>query len=251
LYDFKLQKEMLDISLALLEERGIKSDCALGGGTALSAYYWQHRFSTDIDMFIHNGTVKDLNKIDPRKASSTIQAKLTKINYTGNLKKHPIYTELSIDDESKMQFFVVKGRTTIPYSKVTLWGKSIFIESIEEIIAKKVFYRCEDANARDLFDLGVAIYKDSTILMSINVGKEKIEKLFASVETIIQNTELMDIYKLEIEMMSPSEQYTNIANHYITYLHNFLSNYLSALNQSIHDMQEFCAELKEYSYKLQ
>jgi len=37
--------------------------------------------------------------------------------------------------------------------------KNIFVESIEEIIAKKVYSRCEDANARDLFDLVIAIYK--------------------------------------------------------------------------------------------
>ena len=248
MYDFQLQKEMLDISLALLAERGIKADCALGGGTALSAYYWQHRFSTDIDIFIHNGTVKDLNRIGPRKTSASIKAQLTKINYRGNLKKHPIYTELSIDDDSKMQFFVVKGHTAIPYSQVRLWDKNIFLESIEEIIAKKVYYRCEDANARDLFDLAIAIYKDPTILMSINVPKEKLEKLLASVETITQSDDLMDIYKLEIEMMSPAEQYTNIAINYITYLNTFLSNYLSGLNQAIPNMEEFCEELKEYSY---
>lgn len=85
MYDFKLQEEMLDISLALLKERGIKADCALGGGTALSAYYWQHRFSTDIDIFIHNGSKEDLNLIDPRKTSAAIKAQLIKINYRGAL----------------------------------------------------------------------------------------------------------------------------------------------------------------------
>ncbi len=248
MYDFQLQKEMLDISLALLKERGIEADCALGGGTALSAYYWQHRFSSDIDMFIHNGTAEDLKKIDPRKTSKAIKAQLTKIKYTGDLKKHPIYTELAIDQNSKMQFFVVKDYTAVPYSEVTLWGKNILIESVAEIIAKKVYYRCEDANARDLFDLTVAIYKDPTVLMSINVAKEKLEKLLDSVETIIQSEELLNTYKLEIEMMAPAEQYTNIAMNYITYLNTFLSNYLVALDRRIPDMQEFCEELREHSF---
>jgi predicted nucleotidyltransferase component of viral defense system len=250
MYDFQLQKEMLDISLALLEERGVKADCALGGGTALSAYYWQHRFSTDIDIFIHNGTKEDLNRIDPRRTSAGIKVQLKKINYRGDLKKHPIYTELAIDDDSKMQFFVVKGHTTIPYSKVILWNKQIFVESIEEIIAKKVYYRCEDANARDLFDLAVAIYKDPSILMSINVAKEKLEKLLVSVETIAESKELTNTYKLEIKMMSPAAEYTDIAMNCITYLNTFLSNYLSALNQRMPNMKEFCEELQEYSYSL-
>ena len=67
MYNFQLQEEILDISLALLEECRVTAGCALGGGTALSAYYWQHRFSTDIDIFIHNGTKEDLHRIDPRK----------------------------------------------------------------------------------------------------------------------------------------------------------------------------------------
>ena len=248
MYNFQLQKEMLDISLSLLDECGVKAVCALGGGTALSAYYWQHRFSTDIDIFIHNGTQEDLNRIDPRKTTEVIKAQLKKINYRGNLKKHPIYTELSIDDDNKMQFFIVKDHTTIPYSKVILWNKEIFVESIEEIIAKKVYYRCEDANARDLFDLAVAIYKVPSILMSINVAKEKLEKLLVSVETIAQSKELINIYKLEIEMMSPATEYTDIAINCITYLNTFLSNYLTAVNLSIPNMQDFCEELKEYSY---
>jgi len=249
MYNFQLQEKMLDISLALLEECGVKADYALGGGTALSAHYWQHRFSTDIDIFIHNGTKKDLNRIDPRKTSEVIKAQLKKINYRGDLKKHPIYTELSIDDDSKMQFFVVKSHTTIPYSKVILWNKEIFVESIEEIIAKKVYYRCEEANARDLFDLAVAINKNPSILMSINVAKEKLEKLLVSVGTIAQSKELTDIYKLEIKMMSPATEYTDIAMNCISYLNTFLSNYLSAINQRIPNMQEFCEELKEYSYR--
>lgn len=54
MYDFQLQEEMLDISLELLRDVGIDAPSALGGGTALSAYYWQHRFSTDIDIFIYS-----------------------------------------------------------------------------------------------------------------------------------------------------------------------------------------------------
>ena len=123
------------------------------------------------------------------------------------------------------------------------------VESIEEIIAKKVYYRCEEANARDLFDLAVAINKNPSILMSINVTKEKLEKLLVSVGTIAQSKELTDIYKLEIKMMSPAAEYTDIAMNCISYLNTFLSNYLSAINHRIPNMKEFCEELKEYSYR--
>lgn len=250
MYNFQLQEEMLDISLALLEERGITDPSALGGGTALSAYYWQHRFSTDIDIFIYSDRANVLNKIDPRKTSPDIKARLSKINYTDDLKKHPIYTELAIDDDSKMQFFTVKGFTSTPHSKVTLWGKTILIESIEEIIAKKIFYRCGDANSRDLFDIAVAIHKDPTILMSINVEKEKIEILMNSVGTISENEDLMNTYREDIGMISPAAEYIDIAENAIIYLEKFLSNYLGGLDINIQDMDQYCEELKRHSYSV-
>lgn len=241
---------MLDISLALLGERGITEPSALGGGTALSAYYWQHRFSTDIDIFIYSDRVNVLNEIDPRKTSSYIKARLSQINYIDDLKKHPIYTELATDDDSKIQFFTVKGFTSTPHSKVTLWGKTILIESIEEIIAKKVFYRCGDANSRDLFDIAVAIHKDPTILMSINVEKEKIEILMNSVGIISEDEDLMNTYRADIRMMSPAAEYLDIAENAIIYLEKFLSNYLGGLDTNIQDMDEYCVELKRYSYSV-
>ena len=240
---------MLDISLALLRDVGIRAPSALGGGTALSAFYWHHRFSTDIDIFIYSSEKNVLTKIDPRNANVDIQARLSKINYEGDLKKHPIYTEIAMDENSKMQFFTVKGFTSTPYSQVILWGKDILIETVEEIIAKKVYYRCGDANTRDLFDIAVAIYKDPTILISLNVPREKLERLYDSVTTIFEDKHLMQIYKEEIEMMKPSGEYIDIAKNGIIYLKTFLESYLSGLEMNIPTMEEYCKELKEYSYK--
>jgi predicted nucleotidyltransferase component of viral defense system len=250
MYDFQLQEEMLDISLELLRDVGIDAPSALGEGTALSAYYWQHRFSTDLDIFIYSSEKNVLNKIDPRNANDDIKSRLSKINYGNDLKKHPIYTEIAIDENSKMQFFTVKGFTATPYSQVRLWEKDIFIESIEEIIAKKVYYRCGDANSRDLFDIAVAIYKDPTILISINVPKEKLEKLYDSVTVIFENEQLLKIYKDDIEMMKPREEYIDIAINGIIYLKTFLESYLSGLQLNIPTMEEYCIELKEYSYNV-
>ncbi len=52
MYNFESQQKMLSVSLALLEEKGINNISAIGGGTGLAAYYWDHRYSTDIDIFI-------------------------------------------------------------------------------------------------------------------------------------------------------------------------------------------------------
>lgn len=46
MYDFSKQKEMYEATQLLLEENSIQEVSALGGGTALAAYYWNHRYST-------------------------------------------------------------------------------------------------------------------------------------------------------------------------------------------------------------
>jgi hypothetical protein len=52
MYNFSKQKEMFNVAFQLLEENNLKEVSSLGGGTALAAYYWNHRYSTDIDIFI-------------------------------------------------------------------------------------------------------------------------------------------------------------------------------------------------------
>ena len=52
---------MLALAIDALKSIGIYEDTSLGGGTALSAYYWEHRYSTDIDLFIDNSnTLNDI-----------------------------------------------------------------------------------------------------------------------------------------------------------------------------------------------
>ena len=85
MYDFTVQRNMLNVSLELLEENSIREISALGGGTALASYYWNHRFSTDIDIFIYGEKAyKDLLK--PNKWSVNIQDKMSKLGYEGDFK---------------------------------------------------------------------------------------------------------------------------------------------------------------------
>ena len=53
MYDFFKQKEMLAVTLDLLSQNNLLEISSLGGGTALAAFYFNHRYSTDIDIFIY------------------------------------------------------------------------------------------------------------------------------------------------------------------------------------------------------
>jgi predicted nucleotidyltransferase component of viral defense system len=164
---------MLSVSLELLKENKIENISALGGGTALAAYYWNHRYSTDINIFIYSKG-KTIDKLRSNLWSDKVTKRMKDIGFYGDFKMHPIYTELVIDENSKMQFFDVNNYTKDPYNRIKLWDLECNIESIGEIIAKKIYYRCEKGNARNLFDIALAIHKKPDILNSLNIKQEKI-----------------------------------------------------------------------------
>ena len=249
MFDFKIQEEMLCVSLDLLEHGDVIDVYALGGGTALSAFYWEHRFSTDIDIFIYSKDRKILHKIDPRYTSKSIKKKLKDLNYTGDLKNNGVYMELAIDDDKKMQFFPAKPFTSTPYKKGILWGKEIYIESIEEIIAKKIYYRCGDGNSRDLFDIAIGICKNPAILVSINGEKKKLEILLETVNVILKDKVLMVTYNDEISMMEPAEEYKDIATNTIEFLNIFLDEYLQAIGRKMADIEEYCEDIFSLAYE--
>lgn len=74
------------------------------------------------------------------------------------------------------------------------------------------------------------------------------ERLYDSVTAIFENEQLLKIYKDDIEMMKPREEYIDIAINGIIYLKTFLESYLAGLQMNIPTMEEYCIELKEYSY---
>ena len=249
MYNFAIQKKMLEISLKMLEENNISEVAALGGGTALSAFYWdEHRFSTDIDIFIYANEEKK-NLLRPNKWSNSIKADMAEIGYTGDFKFQNIYVEFALNKDYKMQFFDVKPFTTTPYTKELLWGQNINIESIEEIIAKKIHYRCEKGNARDLFDIAIAINLNPNILNNLGRLKHnKIELLFDTVAQIKEDKQLFDNYLRKISEMNPIAKYKTLSLKTIDYLYEFLENYCGLYNMGIECDKNDFIEIEKIVY---
>ncbi|KYJ85575.1 nucleotidyl transferase AbiEii/AbiGii toxin family protein [Sulfurovum riftiae] len=248
MYDFSIQKEMLRAALQLLEEKDLLTHAALGGGTALSAYYWGHRYSTDIDMFIHSkeNIAKALRQ---NQWSSDFLKRIQALGYTNGYKSNPIYTEIAIDNACKIQYFSVVDRTKEPYTKMKLWDMDVAIESIEEIIAKKIYFRASVGNARDLFDIALAVHKKPHILNEINLPFKSIETLFETVTSIKNDADLREEYGNEIDQMNPHGNYKFIAEYTVPYLHLFLESYCAAHHTGIVLEDEDCKEIEMYAYE--
>jgi len=246
MYNFTPQKNLMNAALYLLKKHNLDDVSALGGGTALAAYYWNHRYSTDIDIFTHSK--QDISLLfRSSKWDSKFRSIMQSLDYKSS-KIHPIYTEFVFKDNFKMQFLSVEDKTDNPYNKVSLWGMDLLVESVEEIIAKKIYFRSHKGNARDLFDIAIAIHKDPIILNKFKIPLEKIDELLQTISIIHEDEKLIAEYIYEIYLMNPNPEYKDIATHCIQYLKSFLESYIEAKNLGIVLTNNELAEIEIYSY---
>ena len=232
MYDFSKQREMFEATQLLLEENNLQEVSALGGGTALAAYYWNHRYSTDIDIFIYDKEDKK-HLLKDSNWTENIKNTMENIGYTGGFINHPIYLEITIDKDSKIQFFDVIKKSKIPFQKVQLWDREVLVETVEEIIAKKIHYSADKGNARDLFDIVVAFHKEPDILNKTTLKQDKVKILFQTVENIYNSQDLKDLYLEEIKQMNPNSEYGILAKNTIEYLYKLLENICASYDMGI------------------
>ena len=247
MYDFSKQKAMLEATLLLLEENNLNKVSTLGGGTALASYYWNHRYSTDIDIFIYDEEDKKY-LLKESTWSEKVKTSMTSIGYEGNFRSHPIYSEIVINEDSKIQVFDVVKKSHTPYQEVNLWGHKLLIDTVEEIIAKKIYYRADKGNSRDLFDIAIAFNKEPDILTKTLLTKNKIITLFETVSNIYSNQPLKDLYLEEIQQMNPNSEYEFLANNTIEYLYNLLENICGAYDIAHNLSTEEYIEIESYVY---
>ena len=176
-----------------------------GGGTALAIYHFQHRKSFDIDVFVTDPQL--LNYLSPKHwlEDSPLFNTVKYIDLTNHIR---LLTKKNI----KIDILVAQdflGNPIVDSSKA-FFHEDIYIESLEDILAKKIVYRKEQNKSRDIIDLGVALFHDPFIF----------EKLLQSEAVTLQdlhdlNTALtkLDIqrYLDEIDLVEPVDYYVEVA----------------------------------------
>ncbi len=226
MYDFTAQEKMLKVANNLLIEKELINVAAFGGGTALSAYYWNHRFSTDIDIFLY-GEINYKEQLRESTWDNGIEKTFTDIGYKkGNMINHNKYLEFKITTEEKIQFLDVVKRTNNPYKQGNVFGVDMQIETINEIVAKKVFFRGNKGNSRDIFDIAVALHKNPFIFQEINTPLNKLEVFLEKLADIESNETLLEGYRKEILELKPANEYKIIAHIAVEYLLEYLNDYV-------------------------
>lgn len=202
-------KELLNLAIDILEEANINTDdWAFGGGTALM-FYFHHRKSRDVDIFLKNPQL--LTRLSPRlneKAEEISKEYIEQANFI----------KLKLNSQ-EIDFIVAPNLTGLKPKKVKIDSKEIYIEQPEEIIAKKLFYRPESLKIRDIID-AVEVFKNSPNLMNILkknklLNEEVIKKRFEYLKKKEKDLNISDL-QLEkpINIQEVFDTFENLLNKY-------------------------------------
>lgn len=162
-------KSLLERALWLMES--IKSDgytlprWSLGGGTVLMFYY-AHRKSKDIDIFVPDPQF--LGYVNPRLGGRGEEV-------TTDYRDGTEFVKLFLP-EGEIDFVASSTLTENPFEEHEVLGRKILLETPIEIVAKKLWYRGDRATPRDLLDLALVIEQHySEILDHSGVFAKNIE----------------------------------------------------------------------------
>ena len=177
-----------------------------GGGTALAIYYFQHRLSLDIDLFATDMQV--LSYLSPKhwidetnnfNSSSYIDL----AHHIRVLeKRNNIKIDLLVSQSSSSNYLVDDSKM--------LFNETIYVESIEDIIAKKIVYRRNDNLTRDIIDVAIAIkHTDNffeNLLEAGLINQNDIQELYNALSHLDKTT-----FDEELEIVAPFEKYLDDA----------------------------------------
>ncbi|MHB0770694.1 nucleotidyl transferase AbiEii/AbiGii toxin family protein [Bradyrhizobium sp. 5.13L] len=180
-------------------EQQIIERWTFGGGTAMMLQI-DHRISHDIDIFLPDPQV--LPFLDPRRHDFDFE--IRPADYMGDgarlLKLGFAFGEID--------FIVAQALTSSPTTQATVEGEVVLLETIPEIIVKKVYHRGQSIAPRDIFDIAAGS----------ETHAEAIIKELASYRDSVANT-LSAISKLKpdfvnavINQLSIKDPYKRIAN---------------------------------------
>ena len=119
-----------------------------GGGTALMLQI-DHRESHDVDIFLQDPQV--LAFLDPQK--NDFKFEIVPSDYDGDGAR---FLKLAFEDIGEIDFIVSQPATANPTIQREIEGENILLETIPEIITKKVVHRGSSIRPRDIFDIAAA-----------------------------------------------------------------------------------------------
>jgi hypothetical protein len=148
-----------------------------GGGTAMMLQI-DHRESHDVDLFLQDPQL--LPFLDPQKHDFKFEIWPTDYDGDGTG-----FLKLAFKDIGEIDFIVSQPKTADPAIEREIEGEKTLLETIPEIIAKKIVYRGSTIRPRDIFDIAAAgeQYADA-IIAALRPYKTEVTETLEAIERL-------------------------------------------------------------------
>jgi hypothetical protein len=144
-----------------------------GGGTAMMLQI-DHRESHDVDIFLADPQL--LLHLDPKTHDFVFEIQPT--GYTGDGVGS---LKFVFQDIGEIDFIVASSLTSTPTIAKTVEGKDVLLETIPEIITKKIYHRGLSIKPRDIFDIAAAGDKHAdSVIAELKSYKDEVTKTLST-----------------------------------------------------------------------
>ena len=141
------------LALKLIAKTDLSKHFYFSGGTALSHYYLQHRYSEDLDFFSQQ-------EVDPQSVTISLKGLQKKLrfdsyDYQNSFNRNLYFIRFANDSVLKLEF------THYPFQPVEQPKKidGLLVDSVIDIATNKLFTIAQKPRGRDYFDLYAIIKK--------------------------------------------------------------------------------------------
>ena len=173
-----LLQEAFNILDLVNHEFDLIDSWSFGGGTAMMIQI-DHRESHDVDLFLDEPQLLPYVKA----AVAEMQFALGEATYNGDGSGH---LKIAFEDIGEIDFIVTGHITDAPTTLQEIEGRQVALETVPEIIAKKVRYRGTYIQPRDIFDIAAAVNagQSDDILAALAIIPDYVAQTVARIETL-------------------------------------------------------------------
>ena len=137
-----------------------------------------HRESHDVDIFLIDPQLLPL--LDPQKSDFQFEIPLS--GYSGDGAR---FLKLGFDKIGEIDFIVGTALTVTPTKQDIVEGETVLLDTIPEIITKKIHYRGASIKPRDIFDIAAAGERHAnSIIKELKAYRDDVARTLATIDKL-------------------------------------------------------------------
>jgi len=150
---------------------------ALGGGTAMMLRIG-HRESHDVDIFLADP--QWLRFLDPQ--THEFEFEVRPSDYEGD---GAGFLKFAFEDLGEIDFIIGHAMTSTPTTQTDVQGEIVLLETVPEIITKKIYHRGAFIKPRDIFDIAAAgEHNADPVIRELRAYPDQVQRALATIDRL-------------------------------------------------------------------